>query len=191
MKNKTLTIIAFTVPLLLVVIVALAVYWPTTKVTTDYQFLYTKCDDNGRISIRYYSCSEYMRLRYVIEDNQLILKDVPMPSEYKSYYETNGEFLSQINGRLFIYDPVKKASKEITLQEAQSYQYYNLATSPDGVEIKVLSESSRGFFLFYDGGSYDVYLTKGNDKTDLNIFPEDYYDYYYVPDIFRFIGWVE
>jgi hypothetical protein len=182
-KNFAL-LLAFLLPIVLIVVVALSTYLPALFLSTDYNFVYASCAD----ATNYYSynCDSYLQQRYTTVDNTLVVN----PNEPTQ--DTNRDGVpDQYTGRIFLHDTQKNESREITVEEAQTFTLNNLLTSPDGVTVSGhFDRGSADFFFIFDSGSssYGHYLTKGRSRSKLNLINGN--DRYYYRNNFQFIGWV-
>lgn len=180
MKQNTILIIAFALPLLLVLIVAASIYIPSLFLKTEHDFVYATCDA-GRY---YYGCEGYLNKKYTITNGRLeknaieesidvsVIKDVPTENDI----------------RFFMHDTEKNESTEVSFQEAQSYSFDSRVTSPDGVSFKDTYDRGVGVFpFFYDGSSRYFALSKGNAEKKLNLIVDE--SSYYRNQL-KFIGWV-
>jgi hypothetical protein len=184
-KQNLTIVLAFSLPLLLIIIVALSTYLPSLFLSTNYNFVYSACTDGTNYS--YYNCDNYLQNRLVVVDGKLIVNDInpTLDSDKDGIPDTNENYKE----RIFLHDTEKNESREITIEEAQGLSLNNLVTSPDGVSVS--SDYSHGgefLFLFDGGSSYGYYLMKGNSKSTLNLIGSD--DRYYYRNNFQFIGWV-
>lgn len=184
LKRNYALVLAFSLPLLLIIIVALNAYLPSLYLSTDYNFIYSTCTDNsGSYS---YRCNKYLQKRYVVLNDRLVLNNVDpkLDSDNDGIPDINENYTT----RIFLHDTEKNESREITLEEAQVVKLSGLISSPDGVTISNNYERGAEFFPFFDSGSsYGYYLTKGKSKKKLNLINPG--DGYYYGDDFQFIGW--
>ncbi|HLC83807.1 MAG TPA: hypothetical protein VJI69_08245 [Bacteroidia bacterium] len=184
-KQNLPIILAFALPIALIIVVSLVIYIPKNSVSTDYNFLYATCDDSSRYYYSY-NCKSLLQKKYTVTNNKLVVNTV---APFKDY---NGDgILDEVDTyqtRLFLHDSKKNESKEITLQESQSYNLHSLLTSPDSVTISYDYEGSYDVFPFYNGrSSSGYYLTKGDGKSKLNLIESGRY---YNENEFYFIGWI-
>ncbi len=181
-KKNFILLIAFSLPLVLIAVVAISVYLPSLFLSTSYNFLYSQCHD-GRY---YYECGYKYENYFSVIDGKIVINST------STITRDNNGAIKLSNGysmRIFLHDTEKNESREINIQEAELLTLNNLLTSPDGVTISEDYESSPGFFIF-DGGrsSHGYYLTKGRSKAKLNLINNN--DRYYYYNNFKFIGWV-
>ena len=167
-KDKIPLILALSIPILMVLFLALSIYWPTWGVHPKTNFLYCSGDT--------YVCS-----KFIVKDNKLTEQEVKYPDYYKIRQDA----------KLFIYDVVKDSSKEISYEQAKELILNSNLRSPDDFEI--VSDSSGGygvFPFFYSSYSYgQKYLRRGNFSRKLQINARSNYAYY--DDYqFNFIGWI-
>jgi|SRR3989338_9771998 len=181
-KNNIAVILAFALPILLVIGIAISAYWPSF-LSTEYDFVYARCDDNNWVD-RYRDtlpyprdCNSYLNAIYKVENGKLAVQEVKFVG------------IGSYSNRLFLHDSQKNEGREITLAEAKALDLNGLITSPDGVSVENAYDRGPEFFPFFDGSSrYGYYLTKGSRKQRLNLVGEDERNYY--QDNFKFIGWV-
>jgi len=175
--------LAFALPIILIIIVALVTYLPSVGLSTAYNFLYSVCTDGNNY---YYDCHRYLGQRYSVVAGQLTVNEVDPLQDFDrdNIPDVNEAFTA----RIFLHDTAANVSREIDLAEAQGLKLNNLLTSPDGVTVS--NEYRRGaeFFPLFDGGSsYGFYLTKGKKGSRLNLINDDRG---YYPNNFQFIGWI-
>lgn len=188
-KNNIAVILAFSLPILLVIGIALSAYWPSF-LSTDYDFVYATCDRG--VASYYeghypYNCVNYLNSRYEVENGKLTIIEVQPPPKEALVVDRPYVILTS---RLFRHDSLKNQGREITLAEAQTLKLNELITSPDGVSVESAYDRGVNFFPFFDGSPRSgYYLTKGSKKQKLNLVNEDERNYY-DRDNFKFIGWV-
>jgi len=148
------------IPVLMMLFIALSIYVPrlfddTPPPTTN--FLYTS---------NYSAYGQYSML-----ENEL------------TWNENKDSHKSGDQPKLFLYDVIKKQSKELTLQEAKALALDSKSMSPDGYKLE--RSYRNGFFLFDWRSDRHMYLINGktthkidNLETNLN-----YYS-------FKFLAWV-
>lgn len=182
-RKNLLILLAFALPVVLVIIVALGTYLPSASLSTAYNFVYSSCTDGEE---RYpYQCDDYLRNLYLVVDGRLVVGEISptQDSDRDGVPDVNENY----NARIFLHDTQKNESREIALEEALTLELSGLLTSPDGVTLSSSYDRGPGFFLFDSGSSYGHYLTKGRAKSRLNLINSD--DQYYYRDNFRFLGW--
>lgn len=184
-RENGVLVVAFSLPILLLVVVALSAYLPSAFLSTNYNFVYAACiDDANRWS---YRCDPYLQQKYSVVDGQVVANEID-PTQ-----DSDGDDIPDVqegyDARLFLYDTLANETREITIEEAAGLQLNELVTSPDGVSVANQYDRGADFFLFYNGGSnYGHYLVKGNAKSKLNVITDN--DRYYYGDNFEFLGWV-
>ena len=185
-KEHFIVILAFMLPLLLIVGLAVSTYIPSLLLSTKYDFVYATCGDGTNYYYEY-RCEMYLNSLYTVENGKLLLRDVDPAQD--SDNDKTPDVAENYVTRLFLHDTQTNEGREITLNEAQSLDLNKLITSPDGVSVESVYNDSVDFFIFFDGSSnYGYYLTKGRKKSKLNLVNDD--DRYYYRDNFKFIGWV-
>jgi hypothetical protein len=192
-KNITL-IVAFALPVWVIVIVAIGVYFPSFFVSTKYDFVYISCSENN--SYQAYDCNQYLEKKYSVTNNKLSASDLETTSFTEDYSSGTPKMKivsenQKYAERIFFFDTKKNEGREITLEEAKALSLNGLVTSPDGVTVSGNYENRNdGFFIFGGGGrnNFGYYLTKGSGKSKLNLI--NISDSYYSRSGFKFIGWV-
>lgn len=184
-KQNFAILLAFILPLVFIVGVALSVYLPLASLSTNYNFVYSSCF--GGTDYYSYQCDRYLQNRYSVVNGKIVLNTIgpKQDSDKNGVFDVNETYTA----RLFLHDTQKNESKEITLKEAQTLTLDNLLTSSDGVTI--LSHYNQGgdFFIFGRGSSsYGYYLTKGKARVKLELINNS--DQYYYQNNFQFLGWV-
>ncbi|MBT3835215.1 hypothetical protein HOF56_03110 [Candidatus Peribacteria bacterium] len=185
-KNNLSLILAFSLPVALILVVVFTTYSPFTSVETNYNFMYTACDNGtGGYS---YGCLNHMEALFSVKDTSLIKNDLD------DSRDTDKDGISDIDEnyhvRIFLHDTQQNESREVKFENAKDYEIItDTITSPDGVNVSGGYERGPEVFPIIDThSSYDYYLTKGKSKTRLNLINRD--NRYYYRDNFRFIGWV-
>lgn len=180
-QNLTL-VLAFSLPIILIVFVALSTYLPSLFLSTNYNFVYATCANDD-----YYNCSDYLQQRYEVVDSKLVVRDIDptIDSDGDKIPDVKENYIT----RLFLHDTKSNESREINLDEASGLSLSSLLTSPDGVSVSSDYNPGPDFLFVFDGGSsYGYYLMKGGSKVKLNLINSD--ENYYYRDNFHFIGWV-
>lgn len=184
-KNLALSL-AFVLPIVLILIIALITYVPSLYVSTDYNFLYASCVNSGD----YYShesCNSYLQKYYTVVNNRLTVNSLDPTLDYNK--DGVPDFNKNFDVHIFLHNTQKNESREVTLEQAQGVMLSNLLTSPDGVTIS--NDYNQGGYIFPFGGgpsSYGHYLKKGRGKVRMNTINNNGQSYY--QDSFQFIGWV-
>ena len=165
-KNKTL-VLGLSIPVIMVILVALSIYLPSLFVKPQYDFVYTT---DG-----YYNSDG----RYSVEDG-MIVRRVDTYFDYSN--NSSPEF-----AKLYLYDVSSDTSEEIQFSDAQHMQLDSSPKSPDGLVINS-GGSSGGFFPFFSGSSdYNSEYLVGNGisrKLNVQINGSSY-------DGFQLVGWVK
>ena len=174
-KNLPL-IFGVSIPILMILFVALSIYVPQMFVRPQYDFLYLTGNNNCYIApnsnIQVYSVQSGKLIRNIL-DQQLQACKVAQVPELKIY----------------LYSVANNKSQEVSFEDVQNLNLSDSAQSPDGFEIVNGNSSGGGFFPFFWGGSsdYDSHYIQGhNVSKKLNV---QYSNGYY--NEFTFLGWVE
>jgi hypothetical protein len=183
-KQNIVILIAFSLPILLIIGVALSIYIPSLFLSTKYNFVYIICAENN---YRYNNCNNYIQKRYSVVNNRIVINNIDptLDSDNNTIPDINENYTT----RIILHDTEKNESREIAFEEAQTLTLNNFEKSPDGVAVTGNWSGGGDFFIF--GGSsstYGYYLTRGEIKKKLNLIYSS--DQYYYRDSFQFIGWV-
>jgi len=187
-KKNLVVVLAFMLPIAFIVIIALVVYLPSLFLSTNYNFLYASCN-NGTNYDYSYDCNNYLKDRYAVIDNKLVINDTDLLLD--SNNDTTLDNTEKYTAHIFLYDTEKNESREVTFEEAQTLTLNSLLTSPDGVTVSgYYDRSNNGVVSIFGGSSssYNYYIAKGRSKSKLNLINN--INQYYNQGDFKFIGWV-
>jgi hypothetical protein len=182
-KENLVLVLAFGLPILLILIVAITTYAPSWLVSTNYDFIYATCSDPKGYN---YNCENYADKTYKVVGSKLVL--IPIDPNIDSNQNGVKDATEGYTLRIFLHDTKKNESREITLSEAEGMTLSSLLTSPDGVTVSSGYSERSGFFIFDGGSDYGYYLMKGRSKKKLDLINQ--LDQYYYQGNFKFIGWV-
>jgi hypothetical protein len=188
LKKNFVLLLAFLLPILLIIILALITYLPSLGVKTKYNFLYSTCTFPNNYNYYPYDCNHYLKQRYSVVDGKIKVNDIDPNQDL----DKNGvkDINETYTARIFLHDTEKNESREISLKEAESLELNSLITSPDGLTISSSYDRIGDDFFIFGGGytTYGYYLTKGKSRSRINLINND--DRYYYQNNFQFIGWV-
>lgn len=171
-KNLPL-VVGLTLPVLLIIAVALTIYLPGQLVQPQHDFVYLVGGD-------YYAQREY-----AVESGQLIKRELPPDAERERYIPF--ERVRSTEVRLYRHEVAANTSRLITFEEAQQLRLDPSLKSPDGFTI----EHGRGggiFEIFGGSGNYETFYLRNNRASialNLEIDRSQYYDW---PN--NFLGWI-
>jgi len=160
--------LAFTAPVLLILLVIGSIYIPNLFKKPQYNFIYSQ----GSYYRNYAVNSAGQIYRLAGQPNP----PIPPPQ------------VSQDYPQLYYYDVTKASSTPISFEQAQSYQLNASMTSPDGYNVGFGSHADGIFPLFISTSpDYNSRFLQGHGSSrKLNLASEpDYYNNY-----FQFVGWV-
>ncbi|MCA9349225.1 hypothetical protein KC878_03765 [Candidatus Saccharibacteria bacterium] len=161
-KNKQL-VFFFSIPALIAITMFAVLYVPSMFSNPQYGFIYQSC--------LYGRC--YSNNSYIVDSSGTVQVVDPLDT-----YKPNYDYLSD-NSQLYLYDPLDSSSKQISLEEAQTYSLDTSVTSPDGYKLENSSNTSGPFVYSYNEG-HGIYK-KGllSKKIDVDNFYKE-----------QFLGWV-
>jgi hypothetical protein len=186
--KKWSVILAFTLPIVLILGVLFSSNATFLQAQTDYDFAYAVCNLESE--------------RYYYDQCQSYLLDIIQVNDAGEFYrgEVNPNRDSDQDGvldkdesykiRFFYHDSKTNTSREITEAELNGYQLNPLLSSPDGATVEYDYRGSPDV-LFVDVGTsgYEYRLVQGNRTKTLNII-DGADDRYYRNHNFSFIGWI-
>ena len=136
LKKNFVILLAFILPIALMVIVATGIYYQSLLISTDYDFIYTHTN--------YYDEDPFS-----VENGKLRVNAID----------------SDCRLRIFLYDTPKNESREMTLEEAQELTLNGQLRSPDGVYISLYKNTVGGVLPFtYTSYKYQLQLQTLPDK---------------------------
>ena len=195
MKKETLqrnlpVILAISLPIALVLFVALLAFIPNLGPKPQYDFLFTQNQTRSRY-LPNGSCEVYKNY-YTIEQQQLIIKPFEVSVfDSKNVSEPCAGFSSIIkkdSPELYIYRMNEEKSEEISFENAQKLVLKGTLTSPDGFSVQKRMINNGGILDIFGGQSEGgVFASKKNSYIKLN-FPEQENSYY--DRDFNFVSWV-
>ncbi len=169
-KKNIPLIIALCIPVLMIVVLALAIYLPGLGKKPAHNFIYLTGDN-------YYS---YDQSKYSVANGYLVENPSATTTPPTYYKPVTSET------RIFLYDVGANSASEITFSQASKYRLDPSQTSEDG--YKVERGNSNGDFLFGSGSSdYNNWFIKGHNrstKLNLKLNSTNYYS-------MQFLGWIE
>ena len=180
MAQRVPLIIGLAIPILMVLLVAGAVYLPGLFTQPAYGFLYassktefyTKQDDGS-----------FIQHQYVVEDKRLVDKTLVVPAfnDTRDAYRERSE-----NPVLYRYDVATDMVHEVSLDEAQQLLLDRSQQSPDG--FRLTRGRSDGLLDFFGSrGNRDWFLMGHNTSHRLEL--KDFSDGYYSSST-GFLGWI-
>jgi len=163
-KRNPSLIIGFSLPLVMIIVVAISIYIPQMFLHPKYNFLYSTDTDYTGVQI-YTVANQHLSEQFPTD-----VQTTPAPSP-----------------QLFVHNVTTNESKAITNDEAKKLTLDPSIESPDGYRLQE-GNSNSGFFPFFGGGSYESsqYLVGHNASKRLNL--KYYTARYYYP--VHFIGWI-
>lgn len=165
-KKNIALIVGISIPVLMIVLVAAAIYLPRLFYHPAYNFLYTSGD--------------YLPTQqFDVKDGKLVKNNIP-PTPATTPPE---------EAKLYIYDVSSDMSTEVSFADAQNLNLDSRIESPDGFEI-VSGGHHDGLFPFSFSSDSDYcsqYISGHNvsSKLDLKRTGDSYCGN------FRFIGWIQ
>jgi hypothetical protein len=164
-KRNPSLIIGFSLPIAMIVIVAVSIYIPPLFIHPQYNFVYSA--DTNYSQVDTYSVGQ---TRHLEEGARVISGDMPAGKP-----------------QLYLHNITTNESTPISYEVASKLTLDASTQSPDGFTVQAGSNAS-GFFPFFDGGSYQSsqYLVGHNASKKLNVktFSASY------DNSIHFLGWI-
>jgi hypothetical protein len=155
-------LIFLSVPVTIILLVAVLVIGPDFFAKPKYDFIYSYCPS--------YDCSGGFSV-----NNQGEITESTRSSTSDS---------SATAADLYYFNAAKGSYKKIDLASARSYKLNSSNISPDGYAL--IHNSADGGFFFIGGYSDNWYLKNGLKKKQVNLYENNSYS-----DDLKFIGWVQ
>ena len=174
-KKNTPLIIAFGLPIFMIIVLASFIYFPGIGKRAKVNFVYATGDNVS------YSNTE----GYIVKNGKLVKEEQVKDSDTQRV-----EFPKQLtsgNVQLYYYNVTSSQSNELTFEQAQEFKLDPSLDSPDGY---VITQGGNGGNFIFGGGnvSYnDRYLRGFNRSFKLNLKLSGNFAY----SNFQFLGWVE
>jgi hypothetical protein len=185
-KNNLSLIFGISIPILMVIFVAISIYVPQIFIKPGYDFLYligrNECyiqpvrQENSQV------CLQGKTVQIYSIQNGKLIKNITDEEIAKC----QAGQMPQL--KIFLYDINSGKGRETSYDHASSLNMDSSLKSPDGFEI-IRGSNSGGFFpfYFYSGNDYNSrYITGNNISKKLNIQQEGYSYYNFV-----FLGWIK
>ncbi len=167
-KNIPL-IIALCIPVVMIIVLAVAIYLPGWGKKPAVNFVY----------ITGSNVYDYGQSKYTVSGGYIKQNPAPATSTIPYYKPVNTE------AKIFLYNVGDNTASELTFEQASQYRLDTGQFSKDG--YKVERGSGSGDFLFGSGGQdYNSWFIKGHNrskKLNLKLDSGDYYN-------MQFLGWV-
>jgi hypothetical protein len=186
-KKHFTILLAFLLPIGLIIFVALSIYIPSFFLPTNYNFVYVICSD-----VPYSKICDYKDDYSIRFAEQKIISgrlEKELSEDGYDIIETILDPLQEYKTNIFLHDVKKNTSREITIEEAQKLSIAYGVVSPDELFVHNRYHNYGGVLGFYSGGGSpdEYYLTDGKARRKLNIFrmneQQDGRN-------FSFVGWV-
>lgn len=175
-KSNLSLIFGISIPILMIIFVALSIYLPQFFVKPQYDFLYLIGNNNCYIDKNNSTVYSVQNNRIVQNVQDEVIQNCMMGQ------------LPEL--KIFLYDMEKNRQEEISFQQASNLELDQDPQSPDGFEIVYGNNDGGGFFpfFFFSGSDYNSHYIKGhNVSKKLNI-QQSGYSY---SRNFIFLGWVK
>jgi len=171
MNKKNLPLIlALSIPILMIILVAAFIYFPGVGKKPKVNFLYAT---GTNVAYGYGSL-------YSVNNGGIVENIYPENDPYFKYSRPVGDV------QLYIYNVETNESKEITFEESKKLKLDPSAQSSDGYEVVNGNSGGDGLFFGGSGDSNHKYLRGHNRSRQLNLKLAGAYYY----GNFQFLGWV-
>ncbi len=189
LRRNLPAIIAISLPILLVVVIAVLTNLPNLGPKPQYDFFFTK--DSARSSYQSNSCTVYSNY-FVIENGRIAKKPyVISVFDNKAIAEPCSGY-AQVSTKelpeLFMYDTSSGVVSSVSFDDAIRENVKGETISPDGYSVskRILN---RGILELFGGDNSGVFISKKNQHIKVPI-DQLGSDLYYRDD-FNFIAWIE
>jgi len=191
-KSKIPLIIGLTIPVLMIIFVALSIYLPAMFATPPkYDFLYITGDSGYCAGQRRYTVRDEKVTDLYAEDKKIDVKaneagansGIPIPAQRLALRDN--ECLNAVS-RFYLHDTTNNTNKEVSFEDAVKLKLDSNIESPDGFEV-IRGSGGDGFPFGFSGDNYRRFYLRGNklsQKVDLRVSSQDYWN-------FQFVGWTK
>jgi len=166
-KKNIPMIVALSIPVLMVILIAGSIYIPALFVEKpQFDFIY------------YTGWNHCQGYQFIVKNSKIIKKELEPPKNdnYSCHHRNNTE------SKIFYYDVQENTTTEMVFEEAQKFRVDKRGKSPDGYKIV---SGNRDFDFFFGGSSYyERYLKKGTYSRRIELDEKYYYG-------FRLLGWIK
>ncbi len=182
-KKHAPLIAAIALPIVFIIILALAIVVPSSRVNPKHDFVYVDTSEQYRTSFNgfqyknMYEVKEGKISKVALKINVDPMLKYPELIEYKDA------------PTLYYYDVDENTVREISFAEAQNLTLDKGPSSPDGYNLKFEYNSDGIFELFGSDNNSGYFITKGAGKKQLTGIAGT--DYYYSSEDIKLIGWVK
>ncbi len=188
LKENLVLVLAFLIPLVFIVVVALVVYLPSKYIYSNYEFVYVSCPLSN---YNHRSCLDIVKYKYYVEKGKMVVSEnVDIISSTTNnvipQYDKEGKI--DYKPEFFIYNTKTQENRQIDIEELKNLVFEDGVVSPDGFSVvRDYNSGMEVFPFYYNSSSYGLFLKKGKTKRELDLPDND--DYYY-RDNFLLLGWV-
>lgn len=181
MKKENISlIVGLALPVILVVLIAGALWIPRASADPQYDFVYL-VDGNHYVD----ECTVF-----TIIDGTFVIKDKVVRPSPEKYTEIDRLFQQQKcftdDVVFYVHDVSENVSKEISLEELQKIKLDDARVSPDGFTLMGRYRDNGIFDIFGGRGGYETYLEKDGVRLVMNIV--GYEGYYFEGEVFH--AWI-
>jgi hypothetical protein len=180
-------IVAISLPILFMVVLALVVLLPNMNIKPQHDFLYTTFSQKQMYDAYGYGQVQYKNM-YDIKDDKLVLKPLVLQKPVSTPTFPQPTFVYEDAPKLYYYSIKEQTSQEISFDEASKLILQKGPSSPDGYTVTYDSNSSGVFDLFGSNNSTGYVITKGSGKKIISGIVTD--AQYYGNEI-TLIGWLK
>lgn len=170
-KKNVPLFVALSIPVLMIVLVAVSIYLPAMFIKPQTDFIYIVEGD--------FYCGG---TTYLTQMGRVVETQVKTNTNNKI---CNEQYRVKSNTRLFYYDVKEDVSQEISYEKAAGFMIDDMTRSADGFEV-VSGSYGGDIFSFGGGDYYSRYRKKGSYSRRINAVVGQSHSYK-----FKFLGWVK
>ncbi len=188
LRQNLPAIIAISLPILLVLVIALLTMLPNLGPKPQYDFLFVK--EPARSHYRESACVVFSYY-YDTEAGKLVKKQyITTVFDKKEVAEPcfgYSQVIQEELPQLYVYKTAQELVLPITFDEATQFETKGEAISPDGYTVSKRM-INRGILELFGGNNDGVFISKKNQHIKIEI--GDSQDSYYYDNNFNFITWI-
>lgn len=184
-SHKISLFIAVLIPVLVISAVFFAIYFSSSKIKLNQDFLYAVYLEPTGTRYSYFDEYSMRHYKFSVKDGRLVKTIVKERNGAVELDPATGKEIQidPVMPRLYVYKHLEKKSLEINEKDAMELSLVNSSQNTAGFSVSD-TYVGGGFDLFGGGGDYGIYAVNENSKEKIDVKDGDINN-------FRFIAWIE
>jgi len=167
-KENLVLVLAFSIPLIFIIIVVIIVYLPAKLIYSDYEFAYVQC--SGYFA---YSCEDITNY-YRVTDGKISISEYDEDMNIESnkitvtHKRSENSYDRFSTFKFFIYNTKTDESRAVNIDELKELSFFDEDVSPDGYSVVDEYVGSHDVFPFYFSSShYGIFLKNNKNRREI------------------------